>query len=594
MASCISFSRLFLLPCRPLDTRTEFAVKTRKIFMSNEPFRATTYVCTGVKVQKWSNNADQDMATSTELPHNLSGHTVACNRDELVGGIEDVKQLLLSKANLDDPIESLVMVDAIERLGISSYFQQEIETILRQQYIATTPSVYGSYTLHHFSLFFRLLRQHGHYISADVFNNFKDKDGSFRRELRQDMRGLMELYEAAQLSLPGEDILDEAAAFSSKLILHGCSMTHHNCSTIMVTNRLRHPHHKSIAKLTEKDFLLEDLKGMYEWEIPLRELVVMDLRKGQLVYQKEFLQVSEWWNELGIAENLQLARNQPLKWYTWSMAILLDDISLSAQRVELTKSIAFIYLIDDIFDLYGTLDELTIFTEAINKWDYAAIDTLPDYMKMCYRALLDVTNEIGHKIYKRHGYDPIDSLKTTWASLCNAYLVEAKWFASGDLPTAEEYLENGKVSSGVDVAMVHMFFLLGLGETNGGVIHLNDTSKLMSSVATILRLWNDLGSAKDEHQDGGKDGSYYIECYMKDHLGLPLAQAREHVVDMIANEWKSLNKECFRLNHPGASSFKRASLNLARIVSLMYSYDDNHRLPVLEEYVKFMLFNETT
>lgn len=49
------------------------------------------------------------------------------------------------------------------------------------------------------------------------------------------------------------------------------------------------------------------------------------------------------------------------------MAILIDDISLSEQRAELTKSIAFIYFIDDLFDLHGTLNDLAIFTEAVKK-----------------------------------------------------------------------------------------------------------------------------------------------------------------------------------------------------------------------------------
>lgn len=75
-----------------------------------------------------------------------------------------------------------------------------------------------------------------------------------------------------------------------------------------------------------------------------------------------------WWNDLDLNRELELARNQPIKWYTWSMAILMDDISLSEQRVQLTKSIAFIYLIDDVFDVYGTLAELEIFTEAVNEY----------------------------------------------------------------------------------------------------------------------------------------------------------------------------------------------------------------------------------
>lgn len=84
-----------------------------------------------------------------------------------------------------------------------------------------------------------------------------------------------------------------------------------------------------------------------------------------------------------------------------------------------------------------------------------------------------------------------------WASLCNAFVVEAKWFECGDLPRAEVYLDNGKVSSGVPVVLVHLFFLLGLGGVlNGDENHSKATSEIISSVATILRLWDDLGSAK--------------------------------------------------------------------------------------------------
>ncbi|KAL0353200.1 UNVERIFIED_CONTAM: Tricyclene synthase Oc15, chloroplastic [Sesamum angustifolium] len=178
-----------------------------------------------------------------------------------------------------------------------------------------------------------------------------------------------------------------------------------------------------------------------------------------------------------------------------------------------------------------------------------------------------------------------------WANLCNAFLVEAKWLASGDLPAADRYLENGKVTTGAYVVLVHVFFLLDLGKE--GAIHLNNVLPRISNVATILRLSDDLGNAEDEHQDG-RDGSY-VECYRKDHRGLSKAQARGHVIDTIASKWKSLNKECFcRLNHFSASPFKRAALNGARMVPLMYGYDDNQRLPVLEEYVKFTLFKQST
>ncbi|KAL2495268.1 S-(+)-linalool synthase [Forsythia ovata] len=148
-----------------------------------------------------------------------------------------------------------------------------------------------------------------------------------------------------------------------------------------------------------------------------------------------------------------------------------------------------------------------------------------------------------------------------------------------NLPITNEYLENGKLSSGAHVVLVHLFFLLGINGKTGDTFQLDDISELISSVA-------------DEQQDGN-DGSY-IECYMKENPGSTIEIAREHAVDMISSEWKHLNKECFRINQNSSiSSFTKASLNLARMGPLMYSYDDNQRLPVLEEYIKSTFFVDT-
>jgi len=44
------------------------------------------------------------------------------------------------------------------------------------------------------------------------------------------------------------------------------------------------------------------------------------------------------------------------------------DPNFSEQRVELTKPISLIYVIDDIFDVHATLDQLTILTDAVNRY----------------------------------------------------------------------------------------------------------------------------------------------------------------------------------------------------------------------------------
>lgn len=60
----------------------------------------------------------------------------------------------------------------------------------------------------------------------------------------------------------------------------------------------------------------------------------------------------------------ELAKNQQLKWYTWTLA-LIPDPSMSRERVALTKPISLVYLIDDIIDVYGTFDQVNQFIDVI-------------------------------------------------------------------------------------------------------------------------------------------------------------------------------------------------------------------------------------
>ncbi|KAM1485414.1 hypothetical protein TB1_036270 [Malus domestica] len=136
--------------------------------------------------------------------------------------------------------------------------------------------------------------------------------------------------------------------------------------------------------------------------------------------------------------------------------------------------------------------------------------------------------------------------------------------------------------------MVHIFFLLGQGITKRSVELLNETPAIVSSTAAILRLWDDFGSAEDENQSG-HDRSY-VRCYLQEHPGSSMEEAQENTVKMISKEWKNLNKELVSPNYPFPATFTNASLNLARMVPLMYNYDENQHLPSLEVYMKSMLY----
>ncbi|XP_042518571.1 (3S,6E)-nerolidol synthase 1-like [Macadamia integrifolia] len=489
---------------------------------------------------------------------------------------------------LEDPLESMIMIDALQRLGIDYHFEHDIKTLLDKHSgsLSLASSPFRDQNLHDVALHFRLLRQAGYWIPTDVFRSFKDKKGHFKVELSEDIRGMMSLYEASYLGLMEEEILNEAHDYAS-MHLNASLMNLQPQLATAVKDTLENPYHMSLAKFQSKRFL-KSFHGTYGWMGLLQQLWKMDFNIVQSIHRHELLQVFEWWRKLGLSQELKFARNQPLKWYMWPMMVLPDP-KFSDVRIDMTKIISLVYVIDDIFDVRGTLDELVLFTEAINRWEPTEIERLPNYMKICFRVLDEITSEISDKVLREHGWNPINSLRKAWGSLCDAFLVEAKWFASKQqVPKAKEYLENGVVSSGVHVALLHGFFLLGEGITKETVdcMEKSPGPALMSCPATILRLWDDLGSAKNEKQDG-HDGSY-LECYLKEHKGYSTESARANVFRLISDAWKQLNEETLSWNSL-APSLTRVSLNSARMVSVMYGYDDNQRLPALEECIKSLL-----
>lgn len=93
---------------------------------------------------------------------------------------------------------------------------------------------------------------------------------------------------------------------------------------------------------------------------------------------------------------------------------------------------------------------------------------------------------------------------------------------------------------------------------------------------------------QDENQEG-YDGSY-VNYYMMDNQDASLETTRNHIANLISNAWKNLNKQCLSSNNPFPPAFIEASLNIARFVPILYGYDQNQNLPMLEKLVKSMLY----
>ncbi|CAL9161032.1 unnamed protein product [Musa hybrid cultivar] len=57
------------------------------------------------------------------------------------------------------------------------------------------------------------------------------------------------------------------------------------------------------------------------------------------------------------------------------------------------------------------MDELELFTDAVDRWDVNATGKLPEYMKICFIALFNTTNDTAYNVMKEKGLYIIPHLK---------------------------------------------------------------------------------------------------------------------------------------------------------------------------------------
>ncbi|KAK4846715.1 hypothetical protein QYF36_021171 [Acer negundo] len=210
----------------------------------------------------------------------------------------------------------------------------------------------------------------------------------------------------------------------------------------------------------------------------------------------------------------------------------------------------------------------------IQRWDLDAMEHIPEYMKICYMALYNTTNEISFRILKEHGWNVVRLLKRTWIDIFEAQLAEAKWFNKGYVPNLEEYLANGVTTGGTYMALVHAFYLIGQGVKKETAAIMEPYPELFSCAGKILRLWDDLGTAREEEERG--DVASSMACYMRENTISCEEVARKHVRQLIRSLWVDLNSH-LTARAPAALplSIINASINLARTSQLVYQNGDD-------------------
>ncbi|MBA0669748.1 hypothetical protein Goklo_025068 [Gossypium klotzschianum] len=164
--------------------------------------------------------------------------------------------------------------------------------------------------------------------------------------LTSDVKGLLELYEASYLRVHGEDILEEALGFTTThLGLAKAAETIEYPLSALVSHALYQPIRKGLSRLEARRFI-----SFYQ---------------DDASHNKTLL---KWKNGLDLATKLPFARDRLVEGYLWVLGVYFEP-QYSFAREILAKTFVLVTLMDDIYDAYGTLEELQLLTNAVQRLD---------------------------------------------------------------------------------------------------------------------------------------------------------------------------------------------------------------------------------
>ncbi|KAF9663313.1 hypothetical protein SADUNF_Sadunf17G0027200 [Salix dunnii] len=413
-------------------------------------------------------------------------------------------------------LTQLELIDTIQRLGLGYRFESDIRRALDRYVSSGGFEAAAKTSLQATALSFRLLRQHGFEVSQEKI---------------------------------GKDLADQ------------------------VNHALELPLHRRTQRL-EAVWSIEAYRKKQGANRVLLELAILDYNMVQSVYQRDLRETSRWWRRVGLATKLHFARDRLIESFYWAVGVAFEP-QYSDCRKSVAKMFSFVTIIDDIYDVYGTLDELELFTDAVERWDVTAVDDLPDYMKLCFLALYNTINEIAYDNLKEKGGNILPYLTKAWADLCNAFLQEAKFLYNKSTPTFDEYFGNAWKSSSGPLQLVFAYFAVVQNIKKEETENLQKYHDIISWPSYIFRLCNDLASASAEIARGETANS--VSCYMRTK-GISEELATESVMNLIDETWKKMNKEKLG-DSLFAKQFVETAINLARQSHCTYHNGDAHTSP---------------
>ncbi|KAG6499631.1 hypothetical protein ZIOFF_039421 [Zingiber officinale] len=436
---------------------------------------------------------------------------------------EIIRKVICEKKEVE---EQLRLIDHLQQLGVAYHFKDDIKDALASIHASLEDIIslqQKDTDVHVTALLFRLFRENGFSITDDIFKSFRDGNGQF---FEFSVEGMLSLHETAFYGTEEEVILQEAMDFTTRNLrnlLDQGSITEPGLKQ-KVSYALELPLNWRLERLHARwfiQFCSQSNKDECSMINPvLLEFAKLDFNRVQHTHKKELSKLSRWWADLGLAQRLPFFRDRLMANYLWTVGCAFEPEYWSFREIE-TQANCFIALLDDVYDVYGKLEELEIFTDAIERWDVNAVDKLPDYLRLCFLAVFNTANEAAYRVLKEKGFNVLPYLRRS--------VIYVSHFHHGVI-SAKPFCWKLNVA-GADVhAQVEM---------------------------------------------GRSDGPSAIHCLMQEKDVLE-AEAREMIKEMIMANWRAMNGDRVNYTNMFEENFKICAINLNRTAQFFYRGTDRY------------------
>ncbi|KAE9444819.1 hypothetical protein C3L33_23283, partial [Rhododendron williamsianum] len=187
----------------------------------------------------------------------------------------------------------------------------------------------------------------------NAFERFTDSNGQFKETISSDVMGMLSLYEATFLKTHGEDILDKAFCFTKAGLESLKPHLSSNLAELPIPCTKYQPLQRGIPRVEARHYISVYEKDASRNEKLLR-LAKIDFNRLQMLHKEELCQISRFTDSNGkFKETIS----------SDVMAVCFEP-QYSLARLVLTKAMIMATIVDDTYDAYGTYEELKCFTNA--------------------------------------------------------------------------------------------------------------------------------------------------------------------------------------------------------------------------------------